>query len=81
MFTGVNVVVTLAANDDEITFHVLPSIFMMLKVVQFEDPRILVGPALMLPSANAACVAVAFVHSPLNGLGNPAVVRLGHAFF
>ena len=76
-----NLVMTLAANDNEIPFHVRSSIFMMLKVVQFEDSRVLGGPALMLPSANAACVAIAFIHSPLNGLGNPAVVRLGHPFF
>ena len=76
-----NFIVTLAANDNEIPFHVRSSIFMMLKVVQFEDSRVLGGPALMLPSANAACVAVAFVHGPLNRFRDLTVVRLGHAFF
>lgn len=75
-----NLVVTLAANGNEIPLHVRPVIFMMLKVMQFEDSRVVGGPTLMLPSANAACVAVTFIHSPLNRLGDLAVVRLGNAF-
>ena len=75
-----NLVVALAANDDEISFHVRSALFMMLKVVEFKNPWVGGGPALMLPSANAACVAVAFIYGPLNVLGNLAVVRLGNAF-
>ena len=80
MLAGVNLVVTFAANDDEIPFYVRSSIFMMLEVVQFEDSRVAGGPALMLPSANPACVAVPFVYCPLNGLRDLTVVRLGNAF-
>ena len=76
-----NLVVTLAANDNEIPFHVWAPGFMMLKVVEFEDSWVGSGPALMLPSANPARVPVAFLHSPLNTLGNLTVVRLGNAFF
>ena len=75
-----HLVVALAANNDEIPFHVRSAIFMMFKVVQFEDSRVGGGPTLMLPSANAAGVAVTFIHSPLNGLGNPAVVGFRNAF-
>ncbi len=74
-----NLVVTLTANDDEITFDVLSPIFMVLKVVQFENSRVIGGPALMLPSAYPTCVPVAFVYGPLNRFGNLAVVRLGDA--
>ncbi len=79
MLAGMNLVVTLAANDDEIPFHVRSAVFMMFKVVEFQDSRVAGSPALMLPSTNATGVAVAFIYRLLNVYWYPTVVGLGNA--
>lgn len=74
-------IVALAANDDEILRNILPAVLVVLQVVKFEDSRVLRGPTVDAPPADATGVVVACVYGPLHILLDASVVRFRDAVF
>lgn len=69
MFAGMNLIVTLAANDDEIALGVFAAVFVVLKMVKFEDAGVVGRPTVMVPNTNATSVVVALIYCLLNRSG------------
>ncbi len=74
----VNIVVTSAADDDEVVRIVPSPLRVRFDMMQLEKSRIRCGPVRHTPAAHPALVGVALIDRPLDIDRNMTVVGLGH---